>query len=108
MLSAYRIVWIFVIFDLPTGTKKQRKEAFDFRKNLLKDGFTMMQYSVYVRHCSNGSNADTHVGRVRGFLPSYGKVSILCVTDRQYGNIINFFAAKEKRLSDGPKQLEIF
>ena len=46
-LNAYRIMWVLVFFDLPTETKKQRKAAAGFRKDLLKDGFTMFQYSIY-------------------------------------------------------------
>jgi CRISPR/Cas system-associated protein endoribonuclease Cas2 len=47
-LNKYRIMWLFVFFDLPTETKKDRRNAQQFRKNLLKDGFTMMQFSVYM------------------------------------------------------------
>ena len=50
-LNAYRIMWLFVFFDLPTHTKTERRHAAQFRKALEKDGFAMMQYSVYVRHC---------------------------------------------------------
>ena len=52
-LNAYRIMWLFVFFDLPTNTKTERRHAVQFRKALEKDGFTMMQYSVYVRHCAS-------------------------------------------------------
>lgn len=40
-LNQYRIMWVLVLFDLPTETKKDRKVYADFRKNLQKDGFTM-------------------------------------------------------------------
>ena len=50
-LNAYHIMWLFVFFDLPTNTKKERKDAAHFRKALEKDGFSMMQYSVYIRQC---------------------------------------------------------
>ena len=49
-LNEYRIMWILVLFDLPTETKKERKAAADFRKHLIEDGFTMFQFSIYVRH----------------------------------------------------------
>ena len=52
-LNAYRIMWLFVMFDLPTNTKVERRNATLFRKALEKDGFTMMQYSVYIRHCAS-------------------------------------------------------
>ncbi len=107
-LNAYHIMWLFVFFDLPVTTKKERKEASVFRKNLIKDGFTMMQFSVYNRHCASKESAEVHMNRVKGFVPETGQVSILIVTDKQYGNITNFWGKKRKPLPDGPKQLEMF
>ena len=46
-------MWVFVFFDLPTSTPKERKAATSFRQELLKDGFTMFQYSLYMRHCAS-------------------------------------------------------
>ena len=71
--SEYRIMWVLVLFDLPTETKKDKKAYADFRKNLQKDGFTMFQFSIYVRHCPSSENADVHIRRVKSFLPDYGK-----------------------------------
>ena len=48
--SEYRIMWVLVLFDLPTETKKDKKAYADFKKNLQRDGFTMFQFSIYVRH----------------------------------------------------------
>ena len=64
-LNAYRIMWLFVFFDLPTNTKKERKNAAAFRKNLLKDGYGMMQFSVYMRHCASSESADAHERRIK-------------------------------------------
>ena len=44
--SEYRIMWIFVFFDLPTETKVDRKRYAEFRKNLLRDGFSMFLFSI--------------------------------------------------------------
>lgn len=57
-LNAYHIMWLFVFFDLPVTTKKERHDAALFRKNLEKDGFSMMQFSVYVRHCGSYESLD--------------------------------------------------
>jgi CRISPR-associated protein Cas2 len=107
-LNAYHIMWLFVFFDLPTNTKPERKAAARFRKELIQDGFTMMQYSVYIRHCASRQSADVHVKRVKGAIPSKGQVSIMAVTDKQYGEILNFWGKKDKALPEGPKQLELF
>ena len=50
-LNAYRILWVLVFFDLPTETKAQRKIYAKFRKDILRDGFQMFQFSIYMRHC---------------------------------------------------------
>lgn len=90
-LNAYHIMWLFVFFDLPVTTKKERKTAALFRKNLMKDGFTMLQFSVYIRHCASYESQKVHIKRVKSFIPDTGMVSILSVTDKQYGDIINFW-----------------
>ncbi len=107
-LNAYRVMWLFVFFDLPVTTKKERKAATRFRKDIMKDGFTMMQFSVYTRHCASGESADVHVKRVKSFIPERGQVSILRVTDKQYGDIINYWGLKEQPKPDIPQQLELF
>ncbi len=61
-----------------------------FVKNLLKDGFTMMQFSVYMRHCASSESADVHEKRIQLLLPPFGKVSILRITDKQYGRYHEF------------------
>lgn len=107
-LNAYHIMWLFVMFDLPVETKKQRKEAALFRKNLIKDGFVMMQFSVYIRHCASYESQQVHIRRVRSFTPVSGHVSILSVTDKQYGNIVNIWGAEKKKSISEPLQLEFF
>ncbi|MDI9310445.1 MAG: CRISPR-associated endonuclease Cas2 [Limnohabitans sp.] len=101
-------MWLFVFFDLPTDTKKDRKNASGFRNNLLKDGFSMMQYSVYVRHCASSESADVHEKRIHRLLPPLGKVSVLRITDKQFGNIQNFWGKAEVAKQPQPTQLELF
>lgn len=107
-LNAYHIMWLFVFFDLPVTTKKDRRAATRFRKNIMKDGFGMMQFSVYNRHCASRESAAVHLRRVKSLIPEKGQVSILQVTDKQYGEIINYWGAKSNPLPEGPKQLELF
>lgn len=107
-LNGYRIMWLFVFFDLPTETKKDRKNAQQFRKNLLKDGFTMMQFSVYMRHCASSESADVHENRINDLLPPLGKVSLLRITDKQFGKISNFWGRVEMPKQPLPAQLELF
>lgn len=92
--SEYRIMWVLVLFDLPTETKKEKKAYSDFRKNLQRDGFTMFQFSIYVRHCASQENAAVHIKRVKSFLPEHGQIGIMCITDKQFGNIELFYGKK--------------
>lgn len=106
--SEYRIMWILVLFDLPTETKKERKAASEFRKKLVNDGFTMFQFSIYLRHCASKENSDVHIKRVKSFLPEKGQVGILCITDKQFGGMELFIGKKEKKPSTPGQQLELF
>lgn len=107
--SEYKVMWLFTFFDLPTETKKQRKDAVKFRKNLLEDGFNMFQFSIYARHCPTRDNADVHKNRVKMFLPPEGCVGILGITDKQFGEMDIFYGKKRKE-SRQPivQQLEMF
>ncbi len=107
-LNAYRIMWTLVMYDLPTETKKERKTAAKFRKELLNDGFSMFQFSMYVRHSSSSENAEVHCKRVKKNLPEHGKIGILQITDKQFGQIEIFFGRKPVELPNVPQQLELF
>lgn len=106
--SAYRIMWVFVFFDLPTETKRERKAANLFRKKLIDDGFTMFQFSIYLRHCPSRENAKVHTKRVKKSLPKHGKVCILEITDKQFGNMELFHGIKEVDLPKPTQQLQLF
>lgn len=107
-LNQYRIMWVFVFFDLPTETKKDRKNYTLFRKSLQKDGFAMLQYSIYIRHCNSRENADVHTKRVKGFIAPKGEIIIFTLTDKQFG-MMEFFQSKSvKSRPDIPQQLEMF
>jgi len=96
------------MFDLPTVTKQDKKKYARFRKDLEKDGFVMMQFSVYIRYCASLESANVHIKRVRIITPDKGKVSVLSITDKQYSNIINIWGAIENKTKSAPMQLEFF
>ncbi len=106
--SEYRIMWVMVFFDLPTETKKERKVYSTFRKKLLTDGFTMFQFSIYLRHCASRENAEVHIKRVKEMLPEAGHIGILCITDKQFGKMEIFYGKKCKPITAPYQQLELF
>jgi CRISPR-associated protein Cas2 len=107
-LNAYRIMWVLVLFDLPTDTKKDRKAYADFRKKLINDGFQMFQFSIYMRHCPSRENADVHIKRVKNFLPSKGHVGIFQFTDKQFGMVELFYGKAPTNTVAPVQQLEMF
>jgi len=107
-LNAYRIMWLLVFFDLPTETRIDRKVASKFRKEIQKDGFTMFQFSIYLRHCASVENAEVHKKRVKKLLPNKGHIGIMMITDKQFGMMEIFQGKQESSKKDVPQQLEFF
>ncbi|MCH7688907.1 MAG: CRISPR-associated endonuclease Cas2 [Planctomycetes bacterium] len=107
-ISGYRCMWVLVMFDLPTDTKPARREYTLFRGMLLKDGFSMMQYSVYSRHCASQENADVHVQRIERNVPPDGEVRIITITDKQFERMRIFWGKMRKPTEEPPRQLEFF
>ncbi len=101
-------MWLLVLFDLPTETKRDIREYTLFRKRLMQDGFTMFQFSIYIRHCASMDNAEVHRKRIKNNLPKYGKVCIICITDKQFGNIELYFGTKPQVPTAPGQQLELF
>lgn len=101
-------MWVFAMFDLPTETSTQRRAYARFRKDLLEDGFAMMQYSVYFRHCANRENADAHIRRMGARVPPEGEVRFMMVTDGQFARIEIFAGKRRQPPEAAPAQLELF
>ena len=78
---------VLLMFYVPTKSKKEQKYATKFRNELIKQGFFMMQFSVYMRICKGISAAKSAVERVRGILPPLGNVRTLIITEKQFDNM---------------------
>lgn len=107
-LSGYRILWVMALFDLPVMTKPERKRATAFRNFLLDEGFSMMQFSCYVRFTSGKEQADAITRRIGKAVPKDGKVEVLLFTDTQYGNIKSFRGVSTQPRPQKPDQLSLF
>lgn len=80
-------MWLFVFFDLPVGTKDERRLATRFRNFLKDDGYMMLQWSVYARVCRGEDAVEKHLQRVTRNMPKKGSIRALQVTDRQYARM---------------------
>ena len=107
-LSEYRVMWVLVLFDLPTETKADKKMYAKFRKQIMADGFTMFQFSIYLRHCASRENAEVHVNRVKNIVPERGNIGILTITDKQFCTIEIFRGKKKEKPQTPYQQLELF
>ncbi len=101
-------MWVMVLFDLPTETKKERRDASQFRKRLLENGFNMFQFSIYLRFCQSTENAEMHIKRVKSLLPEKGKIGIFSITDKQFGNMVIYHGHKVEKTPTPSQQLELF
>ena len=107
-LSSYRAVWLVTMFDLPVDTKQARRQYALFRKFLLQDGFTRLQYSVYGRHCASEENAHVHIQRIERKLPPDGEVRVLTVTEKQFERMRIFWGKLRQSPAASPDQLTLF
>ncbi len=101
-------MWVVTMFDLPVDTKAARRAYAQFRKKLLQDGFSRLQYSVYARHCASEENADVHGLRVERILPDDGEVRVLTITDKQFERMRIYWGKRRKPAQPPPLQLELF
>lgn len=83
-----RYMRLLVFFDLPVETEKQKKQYRIFRKSLMKEGFLMIQQSVYSKLVINEAAAASAIGRLKKIRPPEGLVQVLRVTERQYEAMI--------------------
>ncbi|MGL4382478.1 MAG: CRISPR-associated endonuclease Cas2 [Bacilli bacterium] len=98
-MSKYEVMKLICMFDLPTDTADDRRAYRIFRKTLIENGFTMIQYSVYIRTCPNRVFASKFVPKLKRLTPSYGNVRLFMVTEKQYEDQI-FFIGQATRFEE--------
>ena len=101
-------MWLFAMFDLPVDKPELRREYAQFRAALLRQGFTMLQYSVYVLYAASEESQETLKRKVHSALPSHGQIRLVSVTDRQFEKMEVYVGKKRKRAEDPPHQLMLF
>ena len=101
-------MWLIAMFDLPVETPDNRRDYVRFRGALLKDGFMMLQYSVYARFIPSEEAADAHRRTIRSVIPPRGQVRLLAVTDHQFGKMELFYGKKPREPEAIPEQILLF
>ncbi len=98
-------MYLFVMFDLPVGSKAERRAASQFRNFLKKDGYDMMQFSVYTRICRGQKAVDKHLQRIASVVPSEGGIRAFQITDKQYARQVILVGKRKKQEESGAEQL---
>jgi len=101
-------MWLFAMFDLPVDQPELRHEYAKFRKALLRQGFSMLQYSVYVHYVASEASDEALRKKVHAALPSHGQVRLVSVTDRQFEKMEVYVGKKRERVEDPPHQMMLF
>ena len=101
--SLYKQVRVLILYDLPMEELENVKEYNKFRKNLLKLGCYLVQFSVYAKVIKNEIYYNSFISKVKEFLPSKGEVRIIKITEKQYEDMIFLSGSKnnhEKKISN--------
>lgn len=96
---------LLLFFDLPMNTKDERRVYTKFRKYLINNGFTMVQFSVYVKIFPNRVSMTQYIETLRNNLPSQGSIRIMGVTNKQYERMLIMVGGKtiqEETITEDP------
>ena len=105
--SGLRMMWIMVMFDLPTLDEQDRRRANKFRNFLKDNGFEMSQLSVYFKFIGAREHSTKMIKLIKDHSPM-GKVSILFFTDRQFADIVCIHNNRTEIMPSRPQQLLLF
>lgn len=99
---------VIVMFDLPVTTSEERAAYGRFRRNLIKEGFLMMQESVYSKLAINAVAAELVKHRVNRFKPSKGVIQLMIITEKQYSQIEYLLGGPQEKQLDTTERLWFF
>lgn len=101
--SLYKKVRILVLYDLPFVDIEDRKEYTRFRKNILKLGCYIVQFSVYAKVIKNEVYYKAFIEKLKNIIPERGEVRVIKLTEKQYEDMLFFNGAQnnfEKKISN--------
>lgn len=99
---------MLLFFDLPRETSKQRAAAARFVKDLNKQGFIMLQESVYCKLSLNSGSLQLQKEAVKKIKPSEGSILLLTVTEKQFNSMeILLGSIDHMQISDTERMLFI-
>lgn len=101
-------MWCLVMFDLPVKTKLQRHSATAFRHLLIDMGYSMVQYSVYVRYTPTQAGNRSTIQTLKANLPANGYIRVLHISDHQWSSSLRFSNMKREDENETPELFTLF
>lgn len=103
-----RSMWVLAMYDLPVKSSQQRRNYQRFHESLVRDGFDMLQFSVYARPCPTIENASVHADRIEDAVPDEGQVRVLILTALQFSKMKIFLGKNLGDAETEPPQLSFW
>lgn len=104
---SYRYMRLLLFYDLPTTTANERKAMHDFRQGLIKEGFYMLQESVYCKFLLNNTVCDSLKTRLNKIIPDAGNIMLLTITEKQFSSMEMLIGSTQKKIIDEDNRLII-
>ena len=105
---SYRFMRTLVFFDLPTESNEDKREYSRFRKFLIKEGFMMLQFSVYTKLAINKTVAAQIKNRITKNKPKSGSVALMEITEKQFSEIEWILGNKKGNILDTVDRLTVY
>lgn len=106
-MSGFRFMRMMVFFDLPVETPEDRRNYRKFRKVLIKDGFIMLQESVYCKMMTSPSVENSVKLLINNNKPPRGLVQLLVVTEKQFVKMEYVVGERKSDIIDDEKSIII-
>lgn len=94
-MSDYRNMRLLLMFDLPSIEDYEKKEYTQFKKIIIKNGYTMMQFSVYIKCVNTQTKIEQELNKLNKYIPTSGNIRIIAITEKQYMNMAIILGKKK-------------
>lgn len=94
-MSDFRNMRLLLLFDLPSVEDYEKKEYTKFRKTLIRNGYVMMQFSVYTKCVNVQTKVEQELNKLNKDIPTNGNIRIIAITEHQYMNMAIILGKKK-------------
>jgi len=98
---------LLLFFDLPRNNTKECRQATRFVSDLKKEGFMMLQESVYSKLLLTPSYKPLIINKLKKIKPSSGNIFVLTITEKQFADMDYLLGTKPTTQVDSTDRLII-